>query len=189
MKIEEIGLVLTVIIFLLSIALNNYQMYYDRKKSWYMSIIINSNLEKIDSFFKEIFKEFKESRKYLVNTYSEPTPEYIIDKAKKEKKLHRLKDNFHFEMLPVFKSYNIKLSSKLEDALMMFQDTYTDNIGIENKEDTTKIINELIESKRNFYDVLYSPIKSSFFQRMSPENLLLIALLILFIFLFTYNNI
>ncbi|APY08445.1 hypothetical protein BWZ20_09115 [Winogradskyella sp. J14-2] len=183
MKIEELGLIITVIIFGLSVAFNNYQMYHDRKKSWYIEIIVNSNLEKIEKFFKSIFNEFKESRKQLLSDYKEITKEYLENKAKKEKSLHKLKNSFHFEILPLFKSYDINLAKKLEDELMKFQDVYTENIGIENKSDTEKIIRELRESKRSFYDTLYSPIKSSFFQKLQADKILLYLLIILFILL------
>ncbi|WP_296378154.1 hypothetical protein [Winogradskyella sp.] len=181
MGIEEIGLIITIIIFMLSVAFNNYQMYVDRNKRWYVEIIINSNFQKIDGFFKKTLGEFKKSRKFLIDNYSDVSGSYLEQKAIRTRKLDKLKNSFHFEILPIFKSYDIKLAQLLEDELMRFQDVYTESIGIENNKKTDEIIKELIERKRAFYNVLYNPIKASFFQKIKTEIILRNILILLFI--------
>jgi hypothetical protein len=183
---ETITLFVTVLIFIISAIFNNFYIYDDRRKRWYIDIVINSNLEKVDKFFEDILKEFKDSHEYLTNNYTEVSVNYLEDKAKHTQALKIIQNRFNFKIIPFFKSYNSSLSIDLKNSLLDFQDIYTESLGIENSRNYDELVKELIESKRKFYEILYRPIKESLISRINVEKLLLYILLIVFIILFTF---
>lgn len=184
MATETIALIVTVIIFLITTILNNLNIIDDRKKRWYVEIIINSNLEKIDCFFKLALEKFKTHKKNLTSNHENVGNEYLIDKAKSTKEINDLQNKFQFEIIPIFKSYDNHIAKDLSNILERFRDYYTDNIGIETIKTAADITDELEEIKSSFYKRLYKPVTNSLYNNLNLEKLLLWVLLVLFIVLF-----
>ncbi|MGJ8665344.1 MAG: hypothetical protein ACSHW7_03185 [Patiriisocius sp.] len=187
MSTESTAILVTLLIFIITTIFNYRNLIDDRNKRLYQEVIVTSHIIEIKNFFDLIISDFWIEKNNLNNNYSNSSSNnYLVDKALSLKKLNSTKNNFNYEIIPLFDSFDPKVSQRLTNILYKFQDTYTRRIGIENKASIhSEIQEELKLIKIDFFKELYMPIKQTYLSNIRLDSVILYILLIIFIILFS----
>jgi hypothetical protein len=172
MTVQGITLIVTILIFVVTMIINSINTFIERKKRWYIEVVVGQSLDLISVFYEELLIKFKTNKKSLKESESQLVlNDFLVLKALKSQELDEIKNKFNFKLLPVFESFDKNLSLKLKENLLSFQDIYTE--GLESESELTELVYGLEQSKRDFYEVLYSPIKESQYLKTISQTIIL----------------
>ena len=148
--------IVLILIFIVDRFINFWLTKRENKRNWYLTVLINPNLEKINLFYKKLFDLYEKSSN-LLSQYDDD--DNFINQKKSEifGNISILKRNFEMDFItPIYAMYP-SLSEYMINELLNLEDYLSHNLDSNNYEieQTRRRINE---SKSNILDALYLPI-------------------------------
>lgn len=129
--------------------------------NWYLKVLIDRNLEKIDLFFSSIedsfIKELKSSQK---NLFLEDEDVVFDLKLNYIEKFDDLKENFNIQFLILVSSLDTDFYTECLNKINEVEDNvkvHIDNAFSDEKSDFTR--QRISELRAEFYSILYKPIE------------------------------
>ena len=149
--------IVLVLIFIVDRFINFWLIKRENKRNWYLTVLINPNLEKINLLYKNLFDLYEKSTVDL-SLYN-GKDDNLINQKKSEVfgSLSILRRNFEMDFItPIYAMYP-SLSEYLINELLNLEDYLSDNLDSNNYEieQARKRINE---SKSNILNALYLPV-------------------------------
>lgn len=183
---DEIAVIVTLVIFLITMIASNINAAADRKKRWYMDVLVNPNLPQFKEFFSSFLDEFKKEKRKIDGFNNKKSPAYTIANATAKRNLKNIVSKFLFEITPAYRSYDSELAESIRNVIFEFQDACTKLIDKEdiNNRQTTR---ELEEIKKKFYLTIYGPLRENWYERISSERVVLWLFLIMFLIIIIAN--
>lgn len=133
-------------------------------RQWYLNVIVNPNLELVNSFFEETKLMCVESTRLLDSLNGSKINDYKTTKAIRIKLFKDKLRTFEYDFIYIVKSYSNNLSEQLMDSNRELEDqvlNFIDNIiNVEGKVDDEQLIQKISTSKAKFYYYLNMPIKN-----------------------------
>lgn len=129
--------------------------------NWYLKVLVDRNLEKIDSFFLSIEKIFLSELKSSQSNLFSNENDLIFDlKLSFIEKFDHLKEDFKIQFLTLVSSLDSELYSTCVDKINEVEDNVKTHIdstfsGIDSEFNRLKIS----QLKSEFYSILYKPIE------------------------------
>lgn len=163
---KEIAPYISSFVVILIFAFDRLLGYRLRKKelerTWYYKVLLEPNLEKIDSFFKDTLSNIKDSYKTLQSINFEENRSHYIKVQLLELEIYKkTKREFELDVLqPIYSKYNV-VNSDIQLTIEKIFDEYSKIIG----ESILKNFNEgnfmdfLYLNKVELLEYLYKPLK------------------------------
>ena len=149
--------IVLILIFIVDRFINFWLTKRENKRNWYLTVLINPNLEKINLFYKKLFDLYEKSSN-LLSQYDDDDDNFINQKKSEIfGNISILKRNFEMDFItPIYAMYP-SLSEYMINELLNLEDYLSHNLDSNNYEieQTRRRINE---SKSNILDALYLPI-------------------------------
>lgn len=151
---------IVVLLFILGRRLDNSIRYEEVKRNWYLKVVIDPNISKVEEFYKYILASINSSISILVDLKStESFDNYLLDKTKEIGKFQTIKRRFELEFIALVKTNYPEVSIEIEEILRNLEDKVTtclDNDHL-STEHFSKLESELSSTKYDLYRILYKP--------------------------------
>lgn len=156
--IATITLIITLIIFIIQTCKSNKDKKENIKKNWYLTVIVQPNLNDINKFHEETSQELEHEIKRLKrNNYRN----IILEKAKSIRKLQNIKTRFFNSFVTVVQSYNSSLANEVDGVLNELQDKnaiWIDHYRENNLDSCKRIV---YDNKAELIGILYQGISQN----------------------------
>jgi len=133
----------------------------ERKRNWYLKVIIEPNVQKVEIFVNDIYASVSNSIEKLVNNKSKISyNEYITLKSIEFGKFQKIKRKFELDFILLIQSNYPKIANDLSILLLELEDTTTNILDSKNlNTDDFDLIEENIKKyKSKFWSLLYKPL-------------------------------
>ena len=124
------------------------------KENWYLTIILQQNIEGINNYYKEaadgLASEIKRIRDHHVNEG--------LEKAKSIRKLQVLKNEFFNNFVTLLQSYDKNIAQKVDDILNEVLDLYSTAIDNYNGIGIDDCVRQIYSNKTKLISALYNGI-------------------------------
>lgn len=133
------------------------------ERNWYFKVLLEPNLEKINTFFLDVEKQYETSAIKLKDLVSKLShSEYIKTQSLEINSFKEIKRRFELEVIkPIITRYpfmNENISIKTED-LQNYYTVQIDNLKLE-QDDINEFSKSLYNVKAEWLDLLYKPLGS-----------------------------
>jgi hypothetical protein len=135
----------------------------DRRKDWYLKVLVEPNLKLINKFFEDCIESLQKSMDDLKSSDSQTHQEFKKTRAKSVFDFQDIKRKFEFEFLYLVKPFDYKLSEALNNVILKMEDFFTSTIGSEDYSsfENANLARTLQQHKSEFYQFLYTPLSRS----------------------------
>lgn len=148
------ALLITLIIFIIQTRQTRKEQRRTIKENWYLTIILQPNMEELDDFFKEEAEQLETQINKLRGRHGKETTE----KAKSLKILRDLKNDFFNHFILMVQGYDVNIAQKAEDILNELADLNSECIDHYNKVNIADNKRKVFENKAKLINVLYNGI-------------------------------
>lgn len=100
----------------------------NQKETWFLNVIVLPQLEPINSFYHDLFNRLEEDRSYISSLASGLHEDYVISLAKLKARRKKDINDFFDQIIALVESYDVTLSSKVEQHVMNLEDIYVNII-------------------------------------------------------------
>jgi len=152
--------VIVIILFVIARHLDSRIRRREIKGNWYQKVIIDPNIEKINSFYKNANVMVKRSIAILVTQKTViPLDQYEVIKSAQMGDFQELKRKFELDFVSLIATTYPEVAGKIEDNLSILNDRITVCYDDRNLQNTSfEIIENMInESKNSTYSILHTP--------------------------------
>lgn len=156
--VATIALIITLVIFIKQTRNSNKDNKENVKKSWFLTVIVQPNLNDINKFYEETSQGLKNEIKRLKRDDCE---NINLEKAKSIRKLQKIKTNFFNNFVTVVQSYNSSLANEVDRVLNELQDKnaiWIDHYSDNNSDSCERII---YDNKAELIGILYQGISQN----------------------------
>ncbi|WP_456100625.1 hypothetical protein [Phocaeicola plebeius] len=155
--ISTLAIILTIAIFIRQNYINNKDRKKETKKNWYMSVIIQPNLNNIDKFYNQIHQRINNN----INTLKGITDGRFIQrqKARANRTLRDLRNDFLDNFVTIVQSYDKSLATKINKTINDLQDLCSQQIDNYSNTDISQIKKKIYENRSSLISLLYEGIK------------------------------
>ncbi len=155
--ISTLAIILTIAIFIRQNYINNKDRKKETKKNWYMSVIIQPNLNNIDKFYNQIHQRINNN----INTLKGITDGRFIQrqKARANRTLRDLRNDFLDNFVTIVQSYDKSLATKINKTINDLQDLCSQQIDNYSNTDISQIKKKIYENRASLISLLYEGIK------------------------------
>jgi hypothetical protein len=135
----------------------------EARRNWYLKVIIEPNIDKVNSFYQEVML-------YVLASMDNLHQQILELKSKEIGKFQTLKRTFEHEVIYLVKSNFPETSERLTELLRDFEDDITGLIDTEESILTAdkKIETVVFTSKHDLFKALYEPLR---FKRMRLRDI------------------
>lgn len=148
------ALLITLIIFIIQTRQARKEQSRTINENWYLTIILQPNMEELDEFYKEEAKQLETQIHKLKGRHGKETTE----KAKSLKSLRDLKNEFFNHFILMVQGYNVQIAQDAENILNELADLNSeciDHFSIVNIADSKRLV---FENKAKLINTLYKGI-------------------------------
>lgn len=155
--ISTLAIILTIAIFIRQNYINNKDRKKETKKNWYMSVIIQPNLNNIDKFYNQIHQRINNN----INALKGITDGRFIQrqKARANRTLRDLRNDFLDNFVTIVQSYDKPLATKINKTINDLQDLCSQQIDNYLNTDISQIKKKIYENRASLISLLYEGIK------------------------------
>lgn len=155
--ISTLAIILTIAIFIRQNYINNKDRKKETKKNWYMSVIIQPNLNNIDKFYNQIHQRINNN----INTLKGITDGRFIQrqKARANRTLRDLRNDFLDNFVTIVQSYDKSLATKINKTINDLQDLCSQQIDNYSNTDISQIKKKIYKNRASLISLLYEGIK------------------------------
>lgn len=155
--ISTLAIILTIAIFIRQNYINNKDRKKETKKNWYMSVIIQPNLNNIDKFYNQIHQRINNN----INALKGITDGRFIQrqKARANRTLRDLRNDFLDNFVTIVQSYDKSLATKINKTINDLQDLCSQQIDNYLNTDISQIKKKIYENRASLISLLYEGIK------------------------------
>lgn len=155
--ISTLAIILTIAIFIRQNYINNKDRKKETKKNWYMSVIIQPNLNNIDKFYNQIHQRINNN----INALKGITDGRFIQrqKARANRTLRDLRNDFLDNFVTIVQSYDKSLATKINKTINDLQDLCSQQIDNYSNTDISQIKKKIYENRASLISLLYEGIK------------------------------
>lgn len=153
--------IVVILLFFLERIISFFIRKNEVKRTWYFKVLIDPNIEKINTFYNAIKEAYNNSSDILNASQDLSHIDYVSLKSKEIGVFQKIKRDFEIDVIePIIYRYP-KIGDKLTDILISIEDTYTTNLdsGDFSKEKTDLFISHISSCRAKWFNVLYEPIK------------------------------
>ena len=148
------ALLITLIIFIIQTWQARKEQRRTINENWYLSIILQPNMDELDEFYKEEAQQLDTQINKLKGRHGKETTE----KAKSIKLLRDLKNDFFNHFILMVQGYDVNIAQNAEDILNELTDLNTDCIDHFNKVNIADSKRLVFENKAKLINALYKGI-------------------------------
>lgn len=148
------ALLITLVIFIIQSRQSRKEQRRTIKENWYLSIILQPNMEELDKFYKEEAEELERQINRLKGHHSRET----IEKAKSIKVLRNRKNDFFNHFILMIQGYDVNIAQKAEDILNELTDLYSESIDHYASVDIPDKKRQVYENKAKLINALFKGI-------------------------------
>lgn len=157
-----ITVVVTLLLFIIDRLLASRIRRKEVERSWYLKVLIEPNLEKINNFFDSVGKTYEEAANFLIQNGGIPHADYVILCAQENEKFIDLKRVIiAYLIYPLSNRYQ-EISQKVDECLQKLEDDFT--VSIDKGHFSTEEINlfklRSYELKTKLLSILYVPLNT-----------------------------
>ena len=155
--VSTIAIIVTLIIFIIQSLKANKERNKGIKQNWYMSVIIQPNLNNIDNFYSKIQQRINNN----INDLKRITDGRLIPrkKARANRSLRDLRNDFLDNFVTIVQSYNNSLATKINRTINDLQDLCSQQIDNYLNADIHQIKKRIYENRASLISLLYEGIK------------------------------
>lgn len=148
------ALLITLVIFILQTRQARKEQRRTVKENWYLTIILQPNMEELDKFYKDEAAQLET----LINKLRGRHGKDIIEKAKSNKILRDLKNDFFNHFILMVQGYDANIAQTAEDILNELTDLNSDCIDHYKKVSIADNKRKVFENKAKLINALYKGI-------------------------------
>lgn len=155
--VSTIAIIVTLIIFIIQSWNSNKDRKKQIKQNWFMSVIIQPNLDSIDKFYNQVSQSLISNISVLQRT----TDGRFIprQKARANRALRNLRNNFFDNFVTIVQSYDTTLATKINKTINDLQDLCSRQIDNYPNADNHQIKKGIYENRATLISLLYEGIK------------------------------
>lgn len=155
--VSTIAIIVTLIIFIIQSWNSNKDRKKQIKQNWFMSVIIQPNLDSIDKFYNQVSQSLISNISVLQRT----TDGRFIprQKARANRALRNLRNNFFDNFVTIVQSYDTTLATKINKTINDLQDLCSRQIDNYPNADSHQIKKGIYENRATLISLLYEGIK------------------------------
>ena len=130
-------------------------------RSWYLNVLVNPNLVKVEDFFKDVRILTCSTVDILIEKKKGSIPNYKLAKAAEIVKFKEQLNQFDLDFLELIKSNNQNIFQELLEWQLELEDmvlNYYDNVFEAEEIDPSDLKKSLSEMKSRFFKILNRPI-------------------------------
>lgn len=152
--VSAVALLITLIIFIIQTIRARKEQRRTIKENWYLTIILQPNMEKLDKYYAEEAAQLEAQINKLRGRHGKETTE----KAKSNKILRDLKNDFFNHFILMIQGYDVNIAQAAENILNELTDLNSDSIDHYKKVDITDSKRRVFENKAKLINALYKGI-------------------------------
>lgn len=155
--ISTIAIIVTLFIFIIQSLKANKDRNKGINQNWYMSVIIQPNLNNIDNFYNKIHQRINNN----INELKGITDGRLIPrkKARANRSLRDLRNDFIDNFVTIVQSYDTSLATKINRTINDLQDLCSNQIDNYLNADIHQIKKRIYENRASLISLLYEGIK------------------------------
>lgn len=155
--VSTIAIIVTLIIFIIQSWNSNKERKKQIKQNWFMSVIIQPNLDSIDKFYNQVSQSLISN----INVLQRTTDGRFIprQKARANRALRNLRNNFFDDFVTIVQSYNTTLATKINKTINDLQDLCSQQIDNYSETNIPQIKKKIYENRASLISLLYEGIK------------------------------
>ena len=157
----SLGLILALVIFVWDRISNSRIRRKDLERTWYYNVLIQPNLEKIDTCFDYFTNTYKSIIEVLSRHNAHDDLKYLKLKAGETGKINAIRRKLELGIVEHIRRYDDSLYDILIDLLREIEDRLIASIEADKftHEDVKEIENFLFNKKADLLELLYEPIR------------------------------
>lgn len=157
------GLVVT-LLFVVGRFLDSKIRSKEIRRTWYLNVIINPNILKLESFYNDTAKQLDQSIQHLCNLQTSAFDTYVAQQTIEIGKFQKLKRKFEIGFIALIQTNYSEIAGELTAVIIELEDEITEclanqKLSVEDFDDVEKKINE---SKHKLYSILFRPLSKNY---------------------------
>ncbi|WP_289089560.1 hypothetical protein [uncultured Bacteroides sp.] len=155
--VSTIAIIVTLVIFIIQSWNSNKDRKKGIKQNWFMSVIIQPNLDNIDKFYNQVFQRISRS----ISNLQRGTDGRFIprQKARANRALRDLRNNFFDDFVTIVQSYDKSLATNINITINDLQDLCSEQIDNYLNADMYSLKKRIYENRAALISLLYEGIK------------------------------
>ena len=175
-----VGSSIVVLLFIIGRLLDSTMKLREIKRNWYLKVIIDPNIKKLEDFYLDVFSTLKVSISTLVQLKSTRNfNEYIVDKSLEMGKFQTLKRKFELDFIALIQTNYPEISNELENLLRDLEDKVTSYLDrqdlVDSHYDNLEI--SVSSTKYELLKILYKPLILKRFSLLKNLKFCMLSLL------------
>lgn len=147
------GIALAIITFIIERVISSRNNRKTTKENWYLTIIVEPQLNNISEYYQKLIDSLKEIREDLDSKEIEFSyTEYLVYKAKKQEKVKKEREDLFYNFITLLKSFSVELSISIQNKLIVLDDICTHAID----GSTNDYKWEILDNQGELFGLLYS---------------------------------
>lgn len=152
--VSAIALIITLVIFIIQTRQSRKEQKRTINENWYLTIILQPNMEELDQFYKEEAKQLEA----LINKLKARHGKETTEKAKANKILRELKNDFFNHFILMVQGYDVNIAQEAENILSELTDLNSNCIDQYNRVNIVDGKRRVFENKAKLINALYKGI-------------------------------
>lgn len=148
------ALLITLVIFIIQTRQARKEQRRTIKENWYLTIILQPNMEELDDYYKQEAVQLEN----LINKLKAKHGKEINEKAKANKELRDLKNEFFNHFILMLQGYDVNIAQEAEDILNELTDLNSKCIDHYSKVNISDKKRLIFENKAKLINALYKGI-------------------------------
>lgn len=155
--ISTIAIIITLITFIIQSWSANKDRKKEIKQNWFMSVIIQPNLDNIDKFYNQVSQSISSN----ISVLKRATDGRFIprQKARANRALRNLRNDFFDDFVTIVQSYDKSLATSINITINDLQDLCSQQIDNYLNADTYSLKKRIYENRAALISLLYEGIK------------------------------
>ncbi|MDT0687665.1 hypothetical protein [Autumnicola psychrophila] len=156
-----IGLLLVILTYLGERISSAKRAKKNNKYNWFLSIIIQPNLERIEKIYSSTEETLKKSINELRTSSSLPHDQYLLLQRKKMNQFKNEKRSYFNNFSSLVRAYDPNLANRIDEIINELDDIYTQNLdeGISDESKSFSVISsEIYRNQTTLYANLFEEI-------------------------------
>lgn len=175
-----VGSSIVVLLFIIGRLLDSTMKLREIKRNWYLKVIIDPNIKKLEDFYLDVFSTLEVSISTLVQLRSTRNfNDYIVDKSLEMGKFQTLKRKFEIDFIALIQTNYPEISNELENLLRDLEDKVTSCLDrqdlVDSHYDNLEI--SVSSTKYELLKILYKPLIIKRFSLLKNLKFCMLSLL------------
>lgn len=155
-----ISSIIIIFLFILGRLLDSYIKSLEIRRNWYQKVIIDPNIQKVNTFYVNILSQSKESIIVINKSKNELIhKDFITKKTTELSKIKRIIRNFEFEFILMVQTNYPEIADDLSEHIRGIEDYITNFIDrIDDNNDYITLEKEINSKKYTIFNILYKPL-------------------------------